>query len=62
MEPKLKQLQTAGRMKTWSLLLELCWAHAGTLREGKSGHFHLLQVPLLEPRVSDRAIAKMNQP
>jgi hypothetical protein len=43
--PKLKQFQTAGRKKTGAWFLDLCWAHAGTLREGKSQHLFLLQVP-----------------
>jgi hypothetical protein len=40
MGPKLKQFQTAGRGKTDCF--DLCQAHAGTLREGKSGLVPLL--------------------
>ena len=43
MGPKLNQFQTAGRSKTGEPdCFELCQAHAGTLREGKSRHVPLL--------------------
>jgi hypothetical protein len=46
MEPKLKANSDSGpNERLRAGLLELSRAHAGTLREGKSGHFHLLQVP-----------------
>ena len=61
MGPKLKQFQTAGRIKTGEPdCFELCQAHAVTLREGKSGHVPILGFQYLEQRVSDRAIARLN--